>query len=360
MAITRVGAKRLQGLESDKADPTYNPSWVEVDRTTLTSDGSAGGSLTVSSIPTKYRYLQCIYNLQNGSNGNVMVLGRTNGSGSNYGEKGVDIKGTGTTDVKFNSGSNDWWNMGLGDGSYDSFGIQHITNYSGQSRRHIYNECVHNGSGNNPKARRHFGYRGDTSSTTQIEGWSYDSSRAFGNGSELIVLGLDPSGAAEGEGFWKYLGGNTLSGTSDNLTTGTIAAKKYLWMQGYVKATGDVRMNLTFNNDTGSNQYIRTHQSNGAQSTSSTATSVDLHGSMKDLYFVNAYICNNASADSLMFYDVVSVDGVDSNSAEIPNRIWGCAKWLDSSNQITEIDITNDNSGQDYSAKSFIKVWGSD
>ena len=61
-----------------------------------------------------------------------------------------------------------------------------------------------------------------------------------------------------------------------------------------------------------------------------------------------------------MFYDVVSVDGVDSNSAEIPNRIWGCAKWLDSSNQITEIDITNNNSGQDYSAKSFIKVWGSD
>lgn len=357
MAVKIAGVKRLEGLSTDRDEPTYNPSWVEVDRTTLTSDGSVGGSMTVSSIPTKYRYLQCIYNLQDGSAGNTMMLGRINGSGSNYEEKGVDI--TGSSDSRFAYGSNAYWNMGLADGSYDAFGIQHITNYNGEARRSIYNECVHNGSGN-PKARRHFGYRGDTSSTTQIEAWSYGSGRAFGNGSELVVLGLDPTGASAGEGFWKYLGGNTLSSTSDNLTTGTISAKKYLWMQGYVKATGDVRMNLTFNNDTGSNQYIRTHQSNGAQSTSSTATSVDLHGSMKDLYFVNAYICNNASADSLMFYDVVSVDGVDSNSAEIPNRIWGCAKWDDSSNQITEIDITNDNSGQDYSAKSFIKVWGAD
>ena len=357
MAVKIAGVKRLEGLSTDRDESTYNPSWVEVDRTTLTSDGSVGGSMTVSSIPTKYRYLQCIYNLQDGSAGNTMMLGRINGSGSNYEEKGVDI--TGSSDSRFAYGSNAYWNMGLADGSYDAFGIQHITNYNGEARRSIYNECVHNGSGN-PKARRHFGYRGDTSNTTQIEAWSYGSGRAFGNGSELVVLGLDPTGASAGEGFWKYLGGNTLSSTSDNLTTGTISAKKYLWMQGYVKATGDVRMNLTFNNDTGSGSYNRTHQYNGAQSTSSTATSVDLHGSMKDLYFVNAYICNNASADSLMFYDVVSVDGVDSNSAEIPNRIWGCAKWDDSSNQITEIDITNDNSGQDYSAKSFIKVWGAD
>ena len=105
MAITRVGAKRLQGLESDKADPTYNPSWVEVDRTTLTSDGSVGGSMTVSSIPTKYRYLQCIYNLQDGSAGNTMMLGRINGSGNNYGEKGVDINGS--SDGQFASGGNE-------------------------------------------------------------------------------------------------------------------------------------------------------------------------------------------------------------------------------------------------------------
>ena len=361
MAIKTVGAKRLQGLKSDRvagAPPTYNPAWVEVGRTTLTSDGSVGGSMTVSSIPTKYRYLQCLYNLQDGSAGNVMMLGRINGSGNNYEEKGVDINGS--SDARFAYGSQAYWNMGLADGSYDSFGIQHITNYNGEARRSIYNECVHNGSGNNPKARRHFGYRGDTSNTTQVEAWSYGSGRAFGNGSELVVLGLDPAGSAESEGFWKYLGGNTLTGTSDNLTTGTIAAKKYLWMQGYVKATGSVRMNLTFNNDAGSNQYKRTQQKDSSQSSSYTDNCVDLHASMRDLYFVNAYICNNASAESLIFYDVVSVDGVSSNSATIPSRIWGCAKWLNSSNQITEIDITNNNSGQDYSAKSFIKVWGSD
>ena len=48
MAVTTIGVKRLEGLSTDRDDPTYNPSWVEVDRTTLTSDGSVGGSMTVS------------------------------------------------------------------------------------------------------------------------------------------------------------------------------------------------------------------------------------------------------------------------------------------------------------------------
>lgn len=355
MTVENLGVKLYSGLKSDRVDPIYNPAWEEVDRTTLTSDGAVGGSITVSNIPTSYKYLQVLYNLKNGSNGNVMLLGRVNGSGSNYEERGISM--TGSSDTPFNYGSNDYWNMGLADGSYDSFGIQHITSQGdSQARRGIYNECVHNGSGNSPKTRRDFLYRGDTSATTEVEAWSYGDGRAYGDGSEVVVLGLNPSATSTDDVFWKYLGGDTLTGTSDNLTTDTITAKKYLWLQAYVKATGDAGLNLSFNNDNASN-YIRVAAENDSDSTSTTAAYVGLDYTANDYFFVNAYICNNASSDSLMFYDVVSASGT--GASVIPNKIWGCAKWVNT-NQITEVNIDNDETGVDYSAKSFIKVWGSD
>ena len=73
----------------------------------------------------------------------------------------------------------------------------------------------------------------------------------YNSGSEMVVLGWDPADTHTSN-FWEELASVTLGSAGDEISSGTITAKKYLWVKCYTKSSGDQRQFMRFNNDTGS------------------------------------------------------------------------------------------------------------
>ena len=67
------------------------------------------------------------------------------------------------------------------------------------------------------------------------------------------------------------------------------------------------------------------------------------------------FVVNNASNEKLCIYNVIH-NGT-SGAGTAPNRQEWVGKWANTSDQITEIDISPD--GGNLDTGSFIKVWGS-
>jgi len=95
----------------------------------------------------------------------------------------------------------------------------------------------------------------------------------FDVGSEIVVLGSKKSGTNTDKGsFWQELADVELSGTSDEINSGTITAKKYLWIQFFKVSSGGSNFTFEFNGDTGSN-YARRYSANGGSDSTSTSQS---------------------------------------------------------------------------------------
>ena len=56
----------------------------------------------------------------------------------------------------------------------------------------------------------------------------------YGTNSECVVLGWDESDTHTNN-FWEELASVDLGSAGDNLSSGTITAKKYLWVQAYLE-----------------------------------------------------------------------------------------------------------------------------
>ena len=142
------------------------------------------------------------------------------------------------------------------------------------------------------------------------------------------------------------------TGSSTNISSGTISAKKYLWIQFYDE--NGVGGAMTFNNDSGSN-YARRGSLNGAADfaiTSTTSMSVTVGGNSG---FNNIFVINNASNEKLVISHGIASSSAGAGTA--PQRKEEVDKWTNTSNQITEIDF---DAGTNYGSKSFLKVWGAD
>ena len=355
MAIEWLAGNRIRGTSTERTSTSgfnqisaISGGWKEVGRTTLSSHSS---NISVSSLPDK-RYYMILYDAIAKATGGSDNNWRFNGdSGNNYAHR-KQVNGasdsTGTNQSKI-------YNMESG-GSRHEFGVNYLTNKSDKEKLMIGNNVINWTSGASGDASRKEIVSKWTNTSDSIDEVQlhYSSGRAEAN-SEVVVLGCDPSDSHT-TNFWEELASVDLSGGANaNLSSGSFSAKKYLWLQYYVQATsGGPDLKVTFNNDTGTN-YTRRRSINGGSDTTNTGQSgLDQDGSLVNL-FVNAFIINNSSNEKLGIFNSVREDA--SGASNAPNRRETATKWVNTSSQITEIDL--DVSSSTMTTSSYMRVWGS-
>ena len=341
-----LAGNRIRGTSAEKpalALPSGSVGgWKEIARVT-------SNDTDVINIPDK-RYLMVLsdhgWNTANAGIG-MQINGDT--SASQYPRR---YSANGGTDATPTTETNIFYDT-MGGGTQTGkrwFMVQHIANKSDEKKLIQYN-MVFNRSG-----------LGEADAPDIIEGvakWVNDSDsisrldlRNFNSGtitsdSEVVVLGWDPTDTHT-DNFWEELASVELDSTEDELPSGTFTAKKYLWVQWYVKKTGTANTRWRFNDDDGSNYSSRSHVlNNWAEQTDQTTffTHADTSGNA----FGNMFIINNSANEKLVIPQEVS---------DTVGRYNGVAKWDNTSSQITSIKLMNTDTGG-FQSGTIMKVWGS-
>ena len=355
MAIKYLDSKRLEGVAGDlTATPVIGVGgWKEIGRTTL---GSSSSTITVSSLANKRYYMALLHNSgQTGSNDGLLRVG--NGSvdtGSNYSRRISDSGGTDNTAINQTSVM---FGVHPG-GTTPLLSTMYISNLASQEKLMIGHTVSQDssGSGENPKRSEQVNKWANTSAVIDTI-QAFLPTQTYNANSELVVLGWDEDDTHT-TNFWEELASTTLTSAGDNLSSGTISAKKYLWFQAYIIPTGgSANCNLTFNNDTSSNYSLRyTEGTNEQTLTGESLISMDV-AKKSTPFFINGFVINNSANEKLSIIHQMNQDSTGAGNAPTRNEIVG--KWANTSAQITEIDIDNPQVGVDYNTGSMLKVWGS-
>ena len=323
--------------------------WVELARTTL---GSAGDDITVGSLADKRYYMVLVDGINTGGIDPAFRLNAD--TGTNYANRRSENGGADGTNTSLNR-------MALYSAlNTPYFQVGYLANFATKEKLFQGHLVGRNsaGAGNAPKRGEFVGKHAQTtnpiSSVTQRNNGTGDHSI----GAEVVVLGWDPADTHT-TNFWEELASVTTGSAGDTLESGTISAKKYLWIQASYKNDGAADINALprFNGDAGSNYSSRTSTNGAADSTRTSRTWVDLESGNQRARFANMFIINNASNEKLCIFN--QMDYGASGASTAPNRIEGVAKWANTSDQITSIQWNQLDAG-DYAAGAELRVWGSD
>ena len=147
-------------------------------------------------------------------------------------------------------------------------------------------------------------------------------------------------------------------GASSNVSSGTITAKKYLWVQFWYDRAATFNVTAQFNNDTGANYSSRYSDNGGSDSTATSQNQavIDAGGTSGKPDFVNMFIINNSSNEKLVICNDVQANSA--GAANAPTRRESVSKWDNTSSQITEIDFNT--SASSFVSGARLKVWGAD
>ena len=352
MTVTYHAGRRIQGLDADRT-ATQLPAgsvggWVELGRTTL---GSSNNDITVSSLSDK-RYYMCLVDNRGASQSGWRLNGDT---GSNYAIRrstngGADSTLTSIDRAQFHA-----------QGGVPEFAVAYWANYSTKEKLGIGHTVSQNtaGAGNTPQRNEPVFKWTNTSNPISSFTAHNAGATAFPSGSEVVVLGYDPADTHT-TNFWQELASVDLSGgASSTLDSGTFTAKKYLWVQAYLKSTSNtLNTRVQLNNDTGSNYSYRGSGNGGSDFSGAPSTKFigDFNGGFITAEFFNGFIINNASTEKLGIFH--NNEWLTAGAGTAPNRIEICGKWANTSNQITSIQFIN--SPNNYATVSRLKVWGAD
>jgi hypothetical protein len=327
--------------------------WVELARTTL---GSAGDVIDVTSLPDK-RYYMFLTSDQNTGNIDFELTFNAD-TGSNYARRssvngGSDVTSTSQANIYMLGGNT------VGSAKPTNF-VGYIANLPGKEKL-IMNHGIFQdnaGAGTAPlRSEEIYKWANTTDPIDQIT-LTNSSTGSFATGAELVVLGWDPADTHT-TNFWEELASVTTGSAGDTLQSGTISAKKYLWIQASYKNDGAADINALprFNGDGGANYSKRTSTNGAADNTRTSRTWVDIESGNQRARFANMFIINNASNEKLCIFN--QMDYGASGASTAPNRIEGVAKWTNTSDQITSIEWDQRDAG-DYAAGAELRVWGSD
>ena len=354
--VNYLDSRRIAGTTAERSSipiPATSGGWVELGRTTLGADTD---DLTVSGLSNK-RYLHILCDLI--PNGAIGMQGRFNSdTGSNYAYRrsndgGADGTGINQT-VMIDGASTETSASGT-----SMFVSKFVSNYASKEKLTIDHAIVTTatGAGTAPNRREAVNKWANTSNPiSSFTAHNYGAGN-YTSGSEVVVLGWDPSDTHT-TNFWEELADVTLGSAGDTLSSGTITAKKYLWVQVYTKATGGtIQQRMRFNSDSGNNYSERYSQDGGADGVITNDGELLLSAAPSTPAFTNMFIINNQSNEKLVIGHNVNQGGVGAGND--PERFEFTHKWANTSNQITQIDIINTGTG-DFDTNSFIKVWGSD
>ena len=344
-----LDSKRIVGTETDRVGvDAVTGGWKEVGRTTL---GSAGDTIDVTSLPDKRYYMILMdYRDTGGQINTNMTI--NNDTGNNYARRWSTDGATDSTQTSRNS---------MNHGHYtanDGYAVAYLSNVSSKEKLLLSHSVANNsgtGAGTAPNRNEFVGKWANTSNVVSSIKHTNSDTGSFTSGSEVVVLGYDASDTHT-DNFWEELASVELSSASDNFSSGTFTAKKYLWVQVFLKASGSINTDFTFNNDTGSNYSERWSINGGSDGTATSSTKLDMLSTTSYNEFANMFIINNSSNEKLVITHQIGEEGSGAGTA--PRRQELVGKWSNTSSQITEIDFTNAQTG-DFDSGSFIKVWGS-
>lgn len=150
---------------------------------------------------------------------------------------------------------------------------------------------------------------------------------------------IDFGGAGVGV-WWEEIGRTTLGTAGNTITINPITAKKYLRIIiSYVASGGAVGAQLRFNNDSGNN-YARRNSTNGASDNTNTGQAVLMNTSTVangSVGYVYMDVLNIQSSEKTA---IISVNVVGTSGAgTAPSRDETYSKWVNTSNQITRVDV---------------------
>ena len=330
--------------------------WVEVGRKTISSP--TADDLTITGLPDK-KYFMILLNNPNMTNDISGYLRVGNGSvdttAGNYSTRYYDPQ-LGSDSTYAGNVQGFYPVGGSGSAGTTNFGVGYMANKSDQYKMLLLHTVNSFTSGINPIEM--VGKWLNSSQLIERISEVNGSTGEFNAGCELIVLGYDPDDTHT-TNFWEQLADVTASGSSSNLSSGTITAKKYLWIQAYVEPASSTDFVMTFNNDNATsngNYDIHVSDNGGTYGTSYGRDNINLKASMTTPTFINLFIVNNSTTKKLCIGNAVEQNTAGANS--VPNRRESTGRWNNTSDQITEIDI--DSSGGNWGSNSFIRVWGAD
>ena len=311
-------------------------SWKELARTTL---GSASETLEVTGIADK-RYLMYLIDGRAVSSEFQTVLQTGNSSfdtGNNYSSRASNNGGAESTQTSFS-----YARLSPSTSLSDLFVVGYIANYStkeklGQSWS-VKRETL--GSANVPQRMDHVWKWTNTSNVIERLRINENGTGTINTNSEMVVLGYDPADThTTTDNFWQELASVELSSAGDQISSGTISAKKYLWVQCWFKndSASDITGLMRFNGDVGNNYTSRYSINGGADITRTSRTWVDSDGGSQEARFMNCFIVNNQSNEKLIIGHNVASNS--SGSANAPNSREWVSKWTNTTNQITKIDL---------------------
>ena len=360
-----LAGKRVRGTSSERTPlgtalgGTGVGGWVELGRTTL---GSAGDTIDVSSVPDKRYYMILGHNITDGAGKIQSGMRFGNGSvdsGTNYSNRysqdgGSDVIGT---------SQNSAYSITAGiEQDADMFRVNYMANLSGNEKLHLGHIVSQSSAGAATVPIRGEAVGKWTNTSNPVDYFRSLNAEvgSYATGSELVILGWDPDDTHTNN-FWEELASVDLSGgAASQISSGTFTAKKYLWVQLYYEGqTGSFsNVDITYNNDTGSNYSSRESYNGGADATRASQTKGRVWVGYSDSIdaFHNRFIINNASNEKLAVGHTVLTTA--SGAATAPERFEIVDKWTNTSNQITEIDI--DASDGNFGTGTILKVWGAD
>jgi hypothetical protein len=359
MTIEWLAGNRLRGTTAER--PNFGlPSgsvggWVELGRTTL---GSAGDNVDVTNFADK-RYLMYLGSML--PSGTIQTRIRQNSdTGSNYAHRyslngASDGTGTSQTGIFMHNV----------DAAVPNFSVGYAANLSGKEKLNITHYVGQStaGAGTSPLRSEHTWKHVQTSNPINDINYYNAQTGSFASGSEVVVLGWDPADTHT-TNFWEELASVDLSGgVSDTLSSGTFTAKKYLWVQCYLKsnvATPTSKIRVGNNTvDSGTNYAERYSVDGGTDGTVGSIDELDAGVNIDagESEFHNMFIINNASNEKLMIHHRVG-NNSGTGAGTAPNRRENVFKWANTSNQINILQFKAD-SGT-YATNSILKVWGAD
>ena len=329
--------------------------WVELGRTTL---GSGSATISVGSLSDKRYYMVLTNSLGHSTGTNAHSWQLNSDTGSNYSNRASENGGTEGTHTSNSKAYIDGFDTSTD--TNPTFNVAYFANLSAKEKL-IQTQFVRQltaGATTAPTRTESVGKHAQTSNPISTITANSDSGN-YNTGSEVVVLGWDPADTHTNN-FWEELASVELGSAGDNLSSGTITAKKYLWVQAYCKDNGSaIYSRLSFNNDAASGNYAFRRSFDGSADATGTSQNniADLLASATYPHFVNMFIINNSSNEKLVIGHTVGQNTAGAGNA--PLRTEFVAKWVNTSNQITEIDLDNTGAGS-YDTNSKLKVWGAD
>jgi len=326
--------------------PATTGGWVELGRTTL---GSAGDTITVSSLADKRYYMILSSEIKSGTNSTPFIR-FNNDSGSNYARRYHVLGGEYTNTSVDNIG------MNISSSSGHQFQVGYWANYASKEKLGIIHAVSQQTAGATTAPDRNEiapKWANTSNAINRVDVINADSGTGdFDTGSEVVVLGWDPADTHTNN-FWTQVGESTWSSGSSLPTVDLGGDYKYLWLQFWTTSASVNRQSLRLGDgsiDTGTNYATRYSENGGADVTSTSADHWICHNGNK-LEYCNMFIVNTTN-EKLAIMHVANTASNGAGSA--PVRFEGVGKYTGASviDQIQVYDTTNNFTGGQ------IKVWG--